>query len=83
MAPRLKVSTEAVLSSYKDMIWPDLEENLRLMAGLEAPLLKTATQLASKMLQTHLLQREVVLTDFIEPSVLKNIRGAVSTASLE
>lgn len=78
MAPQLNISTEEILIAYENLVWPDLEENLRLMDGPEPPLLKTATKLADKMLQSNLLQREVVFTDFINSSVLKRIRDSAS-----
>ena len=82
MARRLRVSPEEVLVSYKGMELPNLEENLKLMVGPQAPLKKTATKLANVMLRNKLLQKEVIPTDFIYPSALENIETLVSKASL-
>ena len=77
MARRLRVSAEEVLASYKGLKLPDLDENLKLMAGSQAPLKKTATKLAHAMSQNKLLQKKITLTGFINPSVLENMFASV------
>ncbi|MBT3923489.1 MAG: ABC transporter substrate-binding protein [Nitrospina sp.] len=76
LARRLKVSPKEVLDSYKGLKLPGYKENLKLMVGPEAPLKKSSTRLANVMLKQKLLQREVVLADFIDSSVLKKIEVA-------
>lgn len=77
LARRLKVSDEEVLASYEKIILPDLEENLNLMVGSpEAPLKVTAAKLAEVMLENNLLQNEVTLAHFIDPSTVKAIMSS-------
>ena len=77
IARRLRIPAEEVLASYKGLKLPNLDENLKLMAGSQAPLKKTAARLAHTMSQNKLLRKKVTLTGFINPSVLENMLASV------
>lgn len=83
MGPRLNMSAEEVLVAYKDLIWPDQKENLRMMAGPEAPLLKTANKLADIMLKQNLLQQKFTPKLFTTTLTLMNIEESLSKTLLK
>lgn len=73
ISKRLKISPEEVLASYTGLKLPNLEDNLKMMSGLESGLLKSAKRLSRFMLDEKLLQHEVDLQDFIYPTAIEKL----------
>jgi len=74
ISKRLKISPEDVLASYRGLKLPNLEDNLKMMSGLESGLLESTKNLSKFMLDAKLLRHEVDLNDFIHTVALEKLK---------
>ncbi len=74
ISKRLKISPEEVLASYTGLKLPNLEDNLKMMSGLDSSLLESAKRLSKFMLDAKLLQHEVDLQYFIHPMAIEKLK---------
>jgi NitT/TauT family transport system substrate-binding protein len=70
MAPRLKLPPEQVMSSFKGLVLPDLENNIRLLATSKAVLLKSAGVIAETMSKAGILHKQADLNGLLRPEFL-------------
>lgn len=69
LAPRLKFVADEVLSTYRTLNLPTLNENLRLL-GAPSPLLDTAKELSLLMQSEKLIVRAPSLAGLVDPAYL-------------
>ncbi len=70
VAPRLKISAEALIDSLRGLELPDRIGNLSYLSGVDNPLLKAARRLSPLMQQAGLLQHPVDTQDLVSPLYL-------------
>lgn len=70
LAPGFKLPPEKVMASFKGLVLPDLENNLRLLATAQPALLTSAKRIARILQEAGLLQRQADLTELLHPEYL-------------
>lgn len=70
MVPRLKISADDVLASFRGLNLPSVAENRRYLAGSKPLLLETTLPLMQVMLSAHLLKNPDNLKDLANPDCL-------------
>jgi len=73
MAAHFKLPPEEVLSTFKGLVLPDLENNLRLLGGATPVALSNARIIADTMLKAGLLHREADLNGLFRPEYLPKV----------
>lgn len=70
MSKRLKLPAEEVMSTFKGLVLPDLNNNIRLLAGEHPVLLDSASRVAKAMRLAGILQGQIVMNDLVRPEYL-------------
>lgn len=70
MAPRLKVPPEQVMATFKGLVLPDLENNIRLLAASRPALLNSAGMVADTMRKAGILHKQADLSGLLRPEFL-------------
>lgn len=70
MAPHFKLPPEEVLNTFRGLVLPDLENNVRLLGTAKPVLLKSAEKVADLMLKAGILRKQADLNGLIHPEYL-------------
>lgn len=70
MSARLKLPAEEVMSTFKGLVLPDLNNNIRLLSGEHPVLLDSAKRVATAMHQAGILHGDTALSDLVHPEYL-------------
>lgn len=70
MSARLKLPAEEVMSTFKGLILPDLNNNIRLLAGEHPVLLDSAQRVSKAMHEAGILHSDTAMNDLIHPEYL-------------
>lgn len=73
MAPRLNLPPDEVMSSFKGLVLPDLDYNLRLLNTDTPVLLKSARTVADTLLKAGILQQPANLNDLLQHNFLHDV----------
>ena len=70
MSARLKLPAEEVMSAFKGLVLPDLNNNIRLLAGDHPDLLDSAQLITKAMHEAGILHSETAMNGLIHPEYL-------------
>ncbi len=70
MAPRFKLPPDQVLSTFKGLVLPDLDNNLRLLGGTAPVALRSAQRIADTMQKAGILHQPADMTGLLRPEYL-------------
>lgn len=73
MAARFGMPADQVMSTFKGLVLPDLDNNYRLLSSTPALLLKSAAVVAEVMRKAGILHRQADLGDMIRPEYLPKL----------
>ena len=70
IAPHLKLPHEEVLSEFRGLVLPDLDNNIRLLKTNEPPVLKSAENMSNILLEAGILSKKADLSNLLRPEYL-------------
>jgi len=70
LAPRFKLPPEQVMSTFRGLVLPDLENNIRLLATPTPALLKSAGVIANTLRKAGILHKPTALNGLLRPEFL-------------
>jgi len=70
MAPRFKLPPEQVMSTFKGLVLPDLDNNIRLLNSATPAMLKSAETVAGIMHKANILHQQANLNGLLRPEYL-------------
>ena len=72
MATHFKLPPEQVMSAFKGLVLPDLENNIRLLATANPAMLKSAAVIANTMQKAGIIHHPADLKELLRPEFLPN-----------
>ena len=70
MAPRFKLSPDQVMETFKGLVLPDLQNNIRLLHSDKSTILTSASVVADAMLKAGILHQPPDMTDLVRSEYL-------------
>lgn len=70
MAPRFKLQHDQVMATFKDLVLPDMNNNIRLLDTAAPTMTKSARIIADTMLQAGVLHQQANLNGLLHPKYL-------------